>query len=445
MAAHPMVKSSIFNYLSKVLPSVVAFAYTILLTTYLGPENYGLYNYIPAVLVGFFSLLGGTFLNNILWTFTARKKSKDFFIKIMIATLILSVLLALSANILSSTIMDFFKISQPELVLIISIFLIVSPVNTIFVALFKGFSKFGIALKAALVENIITLIFIAALVAVLNFGLMGAFIAKILALGLSIAYLKITSKNLYFSGKKVTRNEIKRYGFWNILTNFLREAMKQVELIIMGTSINATLLGGYYLIDKLTKIIISNLSFSMQEIVFSKNSEDYGNKEKIAWYAGKAIRIGFILNLILGALSMVVIPIIILFIFPSFAYAIPYLGIFVLTLLVRSQQPLTGIFDSINETKNNFKISVFNIILLVAVLVPLTYFFSLWGYLVSCLIISELSYFYNLQMLKRYKIMVKVIPTAQDAQETLAILINLIRGTLIKISMRKKGLLNKKH
>ena len=160
--------------------------------------------------------------------------------------------------------------------------------------------------------------------------------------------------------------------------------MKQIELIIMGISMNAALLGGYYLMDKITKILMSNVSFSMQEIVFSKNSEDYNDKEKIAWYAGKAIRMGFIINLLLGIASMLVIPIMIMVIFPNFTYTIPYVGLFLLVLLVRSQQPLAGIFDSINETKNNFKLSAVNLVLEIVVLVPLTYFFALWGYLLAC-------------------------------------------------------------
>ena len=97
-----MLKNTFFSYLSKNLPAVIAFVYTIIISNLLGPESYGLYNYLPALLVGFLVLFGGDFFDNLLWTFTSRTKSKNLFKKIFVIeiALIIIILIIVMINVI---------------------------------------------------------------------------------------------------------------------------------------------------------------------------------------------------------------------------------------------------------------------------------------------------------------------------------------------------------
>lgn len=409
-----ILKSTFFNYLSKVLPVIISLAYTYLLTNSLGQAGYGLYNYIPAFLTGLIALFGGSFINNILWTFTARLKSNYLFKKIILLTGLIGIFISITSILFYPSIYSGVNENYLNILTIMTIFLLLVPINNVYLTLFKGLSSFGKGLKATLIENIITLIGVIFFVNIAEYGLIGAFISKGIGVFASIIYLNFKLKKLKLTKTKTNFNELKKYGSWNFLMHVLRESTKQIFVIVLGVFVNVALIGQYYLIDKLTKVSISNISTAVQETMLSKNSENYDKRKIISEQTGKAIRITFIINILLGILSIIFIPVILEIFFKPFAVGPDLVILFVLTLIVRSQSPMSGIFDAINETKNNFKIYSLTLILTMIILLPMSFYFSLTGYLFSDFIITELQYLYTLKLLRKENIALQIIPTKTD-------------------------------
>jgi len=408
-----IAKNSGLNYLSKIIPAVLSLVYTILLTNYLSADLYGVYNYLPVILTGFFTLFGGSFLNNIIWVFTARTKTKDVFKKIFFIEVAILVLMIISIILFGKMVLTYFGIGYQDYLFVASLFLIVTPINTMFITFFKGFSRFGKILYAAIIENVLTLTLIFAVI-YLNLGLWGAFFGKAIALTASIAYLAYHYKKTHVINNPIKFKEIKEYGKWNLISNFLRESSNQIQLIGMGIFLNAATLGLYYLGEKISKIILSNFSMSISETVYSKNSENYLDKKKIELHTSTAVKYGFIINIILGVGIIVLAPLLVSILFPKYMGVLPFLWMFVVYEIIQSQNPVSGIFDSINKTKTNVRLSGLVLATILFITLPLTYLFNIWGVLAGIIITAELKYIYTLHLLKLEGINIGIIPQKRD-------------------------------
>jgi len=412
--ANIFARNTFFNYLSKMIPAVVSFIFTLLISNYLGPENYGLYNYLPAVIVGFATLLGGEFMSNLLWTFTARKKSKGFFKRIFYVNLLIIVALFVGINIFGPQAMAMLNTSHSELIPLASIFLLLTPVNTLVITLFKGFSKFGKVLKAATIENVITLAVSAVLIIPLQMGLAGAFIARFVAIAASLIFYYAAYKKLEFSNAKVNAGEVKKYCGWNIVASLIRNLNIQIVTIASGLILNAVTLGIYYLGQKITAIAIANISNTISEIMWSKNSENYKNKELIGKQTSIAIKVSLLITAALCVPFLIISPLIINWLFPGYTELIFYVPAFLILLVVQAQAPLTSMFNSINRTKNNARMYLVALALTFVLTLPLTYFFGLMGLLIANMITSEIIYLTIIYLLKKEDICVSVIPSWRD-------------------------------
>ncbi|MCX6800746.1 MAG: oligosaccharide flippase family protein [Candidatus Diapherotrites archaeon] len=421
--ANLFAKHTAFNYLSKMIPAAVSFIFTLLISNYLGPENYGIYNYLPAVLVGFATLFGGEFINNLLWTFTARKKSKKLFKMIFGVNLLIIVALFLGLNIFGPQMMAILNIGHRELVPLVSIFLLLTPINTLMITLFKGFSRFGKVLKAALIENIITLVLAAILIIPLQMGLAGAFIARFIAIVASLIFYYKEYRKLKFSNAKIDFGEVKKYGGWNIVASIVRNFKLQLVTIFLGLILNAAILGIYYLGQKITSIVITNISNTIFEIMWSKNSENHKNKELIGRQTSIAIKTSLLITLVLGVPFLIVSPLIINWLFPKYTELIFYIPLFLIYSIVESQGSLESIFDSINKTKNNIKINLIDLAFAFVLILPLTYFLGLMGLLIAYTLSLELKYITIIYLLKKEGIRISIIPMWKDIVMIKSILI----------------------
>ncbi|MFA5357627.1 MAG: oligosaccharide flippase family protein [archaeon] len=417
--AKTFAKNTFFNYLSKTVPAGASFLFTLIISNYLGPENYGIYNYLPAVLVGFATLLGGDFLNNLLWAFTARNKPKDLFRKVLIAEIFIIIAIFLAANLFGPSLMQLLGKNHQELLSIASIFVLLTPVNTIFMTLFKAFNRFGKVLKATLIENFTTLVFSAILIIVLKMGLEGAFIARFIAIATSLIFYYIQYKKLEFSKKKANPAEIKRFVSWNALASFVKEFTNQIQTIFLGVFINSYLIGLYYLGTKIVGLVLDSPVSAISEANFSKNSENYLKKDKISTQTSLTIKISIFATAALGIFLLVVSPFVLNLLFPDFIELYNYLPLFILYSLIQSQGPMIKIFDSINKTKNNLKINIVMLLLTLAIIIPLTFLFGLVGWLVSIIIATEIRYIVLLELLKKHGIKISVIPRAKDLRAIL--------------------------
>ncbi|MFA6268459.1 MAG: oligosaccharide flippase family protein [archaeon] len=415
--ANLFARHTAFNYLSKMLPTAVSFIFTLIISNYLGPENYGIYNYLPAVLVGFVTLFGGEFINNLLWTFTARKKIKKLFKFIFGINLLIALVLFAALNLLGPVVMTALGISHQELVPIASIFLLLTPINTIMMTLFKGFSQFGKVLKAALIENAITLLFAVIFIIFLQMGLIGAFIARFIAIVTSLMYYYFAYRKLEFTNAPINLTEIKQYGGWNILASFVRNLNSQILTISIGILLNAATLGIYYLGQRITTIAITNISNTITEIMWSKNSENFSDKKLIGKQTSTAIKVTLLITIALCIPFLLVVPSLINWLFPKFIAIIAFIPLFLIYSIIQTQGPVTSIFNAINKTKNNMKTNFFDIALTIIITIPLTYFFGLTGMLIAYSIVLELSYLYIIYLLRREGIIITVIPKLNDIKE----------------------------
>ncbi|MCX6803764.1 MAG: oligosaccharide flippase family protein [Candidatus Diapherotrites archaeon] len=409
-----LAKNTFFNYSSKIVSAGVGFLYTLIISNFLGPENYGIYNYLPSVLVGFFTLFGGTFLNNLLWVFTAREKGKNLFKKILFIEISLMLIIISIINLAAPTLMKFVNVSHIDLLPIASVFVLFIPLNTIFITLFKGFDKFGKVLQSALIENILTLAFSAIFIIGLGWGLTGAFIARFIALAISILFYIYHYKKLPFSGKQINFKEVKKYSGWNIIANFIREGHIQISNISIGLFLNAHFLGIKYLGDKIANLVIYSPSVSIAEIMFSKNSSNYKNFEIIASQTSRAIKSSFIISIILGVILYLISELFIKFLFPSFIDVIPYVSLFILAYVLQSQSPMLLLFDAINKTKRNVQTNLLMLIMVIFIALPATYFFGILGLLIADAITIQIRYFFMLIKLKKEGIRLDIIPRTAD-------------------------------
>ncbi|MFA5358182.1 MAG: oligosaccharide flippase family protein [archaeon] len=424
--AKTFAKNTLFNYLSKIIPAGASFIFTLIISNYLGPANYGIYNYLPAVFVGFVTLFGGDFLSNLLWTFTAREKSIDLFKKILLIQLGIVATFFVAVNIFGPAIMRLIGVSYEELVPIASIFLLLTPVNTIFMTLFKGFSRFGKVLKAALIENITTLALSVILIIFLGFGLTGAFIARFAAIIASTAYYYIQLKQIKFSAKKIDLAAIKKFCVWNAAASFVRESSNQIYTISIGIFINAQTLGLYYLGDKIAGTIMNSPSNAITETIFSKNSGDYKNKKLIGRQTSLAIKTSLVISIIIGALLLFFAPLLLSIAFPKYLGLLYFLPLIIIYQAVQVQSPMTTVFNSINETKNNFKLNSLFLFLTIIFVVPSTFAFGITGFLVSTIIATELRYIATILILRKEGVYLSILPGKSD----LLFMFNFLRDRL---------------
>ncbi len=404
-------KNSFFSYLSKIVPAIFSFIFTLIISNYLGPEMYGVYNYLPAVLIGFFSLFGGEFLYNLLWNFTSKTKSKEFFKKILLLILILAGIIFILINLFGPSAMQFIKAGHHELIPIASIFILLFPINAAFMTLFKGFSKFGKVFKAALIENTITLIFSIILIIYFGFGVEGAFISRFIALVFSITIYFREYKKIHFTKNKVNPVEIKKFITWNIISNFIRELNNQIFVISIGLFINKKLIGIYYLGEKISTIALSSPSSAISDALYSKNNENYLNKNIISRHTSLAIQINMIITIILGVIVFALTPAIVQHLFPNYSELLIFMPLMIISQIIQSQGPLFKIFDSINETKNNLKTNILFLILTISFIIPSTIYFGLLGLLIAAIISTEIRYITTIRILRKYDILINPFPT----------------------------------
>jgi O-antigen/teichoic acid export membrane protein len=422
-----MLKNTFFSYLSKNLPAVIAFVYTIIISNLLGPESYGLYNYLPALLVGFLVLFGGDFFDNLLWTFTSRTKSKNLFKKIFVIEIALIIIILIIVNVFSGYVSGIIGIADQELILIASLFLIFTPINSLFGVLFKAFSKFGTILKATLIESVTTLGLSIIFVVFLGMGLEGAFISRFIAIFVSILFLARQMKTLKFENKPISRKAIWKFSKWNISSKFIRNLKNQLQTIIMGVLISPAALGFYYLGQKITNIFVLNATNALAETLFSKNSENFDKKDLISIQTSFAIKASLLLNIIFGIILLLIAPIVVNIVFPQYTNVLIYIPLFAIHAVVMAQAPVTNIFDSINETQNNLKLGVLMLVLVFVLMLPLTMLFGLFGLMIAFILFSEINVLATIFLLRKHDVYISVIPRLKDIIELKRILIRQIK------------------
>jgi O-antigen/teichoic acid export membrane protein len=153
---------------------------------------------------------------------------------------------------------------------------------------------------------------------------------------------------------------------------------------------------------------------------------DYKNKKLIGRQSILAIKTSLVISIIIGALLLFFAPLLLSIAFPKYLGLLYFLPLIIIYQAVQVQSPMTTVFNSINETKNNFKLNSLFLFLTIIFVVPSTFAFGITGFLVSTIIATELRYIATILILRKEGVYLSILPGKSD----LLFMFNFLRDRL---------------
>ena len=344
------VKNSFYSYSTKFIPVVFSFVYTIVLANVLGANDYGLFVYLTALVVGFLNLFGSNLLNEIVTNFTAQSGSKKLFKTILGLQYVLVILVFLGLYFFGEGFLTGLEGSTNYIFLLALVTLFLTPISTTMLALNKGIGKFDRIFVVSIFEHLVNLVFILLFVWYMELGIVGAFYSKFVSLAFSgliyLAYLRKT----HFANKPIEKKVVAKYGFFGALGEFLKQGLNQFEFIIIGIFISPAALGVYYIATKISNIVLGAPSSAFSDVLFPLNSSNFKDKKKIERYSSLSIKGTFITVLIFSILLMLIAYPVLAVLFPAYLTAVTLIPLIVIRQLVRSVGAVKLVLNSINKT-----------------------------------------------------------------------------------------------
>jgi O-antigen/teichoic acid export membrane protein len=344
------IKNSFFSYLTKFIPIIFSFAYTIVLANMLGVRDYGLFIYLGALVIGFLNLFGANLLNEILTNFIAQTGSKKLFKIIMLAEYVLTTIIFLGILIFGNGFITGLDGSNYLILGLAAVLVFFNPLTTTFMCLNKGIGKFDRIFVATTAENFVNLVFIIIFIWGFNMGLPGAFFSKYISLLASGLIYMFYLRKTVFKNKPIQKKEIKRYGMFGAIGEVLKRALSQFELIMIGIFISPAILGLYYVAEKIASIALGAPSGAFSDVLFPLNSANYKDKKKITKYSSLSVKVSFLIVFIFSIILSILAYPVLLVLFPAYVSALVFLPFLIILHYVKSFGAIKLILNSINKT-----------------------------------------------------------------------------------------------
>lgn len=410
------LKSSVFSYTNKIALLVLGFLHTYILANALGPENYGLAMFVLAFVGNLVYLFGVEVLGNTLVVFTPRYNSKKLFLRFLKILFVIFLMLSLT----------FFFFSQPIALILdkgnapiyrsVAVLLFVFPFFLLFEALFRGLKSFGKVLKVSVFESFTNLCFAILFIIALNLSALGIIFAKIASLCLaSILYLYFFKKRK-FAERECNIQELKRYVKNIFAVSVLKKINMQIVLIYMGLFLSNTLLGLYYVAEKIASYAVEMPIAALSETMLPFASEKANNKNALSRLVSLSIKFSLISGILLGLVITLIGKFFLTFLFPEFISAYWLLPLFALVFLGSGVQCLSNAYRSLNRADMVAKSSFLMLLTTLIFGYFLIASYSIFGLLALRILVNIFSGAFLYLNQKKVGLEIEIIPRFKDLQ-----------------------------
>ncbi|MCX6802064.1 MAG: oligosaccharide flippase family protein [Candidatus Diapherotrites archaeon] len=343
------LKSGIFSYSSKMALLVFGFLYTLIIANLLGPEEYGLAMFVLAFIGNTVFLFGVDALADLLVVFTPKYKSKKLFLKILGIVYAVFFCIFLVFFFFNSQIASFFNKGSASLYWQASFLFLFMPTTLLLEAFFKGMKRFGKVLKALILESFTNLFFAVVFVLFLKQGISGLILAKILSVSASAAFYAFQISRSKFEEKEVKQGEAKKYFKNIIVSSFLKKMNYQAMLLYMGMFISSSLLGIYYIAEKIVLYAMQMPIETLSDTLLPFASEKAGDRNALNRLVSLNIKLSLLFGVLFGACILLFGRIFLQLFFPQYLEAYWLMPFFVAVFLEANVQLLGDAYKSINR------------------------------------------------------------------------------------------------
>jgi len=396
------IKSTLFSYISKILILISSFLYTFFIANYFSPEEYGLINFYLSFAGSIVLLFGSEAISETLLVFTAKTKSKNLFFKLLKIQLVIVFIIFIIFFFSSSFLVKIFQKGSIALVSIIAFTILFIPFSFFIPSLFKGFKSFGKVLQLTVIEALSNLLAAFFFVFFLKTGLFGIIYAKMVSIILLIFVFLLFYKKLSFA-TVFPLNEVINYIKNSFIFNFLKKIHDQIILFFIGLFITPTLVGFYFLLDKIANYAIEMPLSALNETLLPFASSEAKSKEKVGLLVSRVFRISLIIATILSILFLLLINLLLNFFFPAYISATKYSFLFALVYFLSTLNILSIPFKALNRVDILSKAFLLMDLFSIIFGFPIVMLFSLFGLLLTKIIaqiVFNLFLFFNLRKLE---------------------------------------------
>ena len=266
---------------------------------------------------------------------TSRAKGilKGFFKAQVILSFVCWFVLFFFASLISSKI---FGEPISDMIRIISLYFLVSPIRTLFNIYFTVLLKFSRTAIMAVLEEVFRLVFIFVFLYILENGVEGLLIAQVVAQVLTIMIMfPLFKKDFILLGDKEERGSVfdilLNHGKWALFVSYVSNLNKSIRVWLIKAFIGTEAVGLFSVASSLFGHIKSLLPF--QNIITPIIPLYINDKEKMSRILSKSFKYLLLLFLGLGVISFIIFPPIIVFLFPHYEgsmdiYRVMLLGLF---------------------------------------------------------------------------------------------------------------------
>jgi O-antigen/teichoic acid export membrane protein len=310
-------KSTVNNFIWRTLQIFgkqgVTFLIFILCAKLLSPYDFGIYNYVLAII--FFLIIFGDFgistaTSKYVAEYNTTDKQKLKFV--LFNSLIIIVSLGVVITLLTVLFGGYFLKEKYEFVLYALPLLFLAPISSLYDGIFRGLRRFKELAVISLSVGFFSIFFVYLLVK--NFGLIGALISQNLFYFVLILSLFFVYKNLYFQFDKKLIKKIFNYSLIIGFTSTAYFLYTKVDILVLGHLGYIEEIGYYEIVNKIYELI--KLPVLILAVTLAPTVTKYYAQEKYKIVKNKFIK-HFLCSLIFGILLSIllyfVIPIIIKF------------------------------------------------------------------------------------------------------------------------------------
>jgi len=237
----------------------ITFLIFILCTKLLTPYDFGIYNYILAVI--FFLIIFGDFgISTATSKYVAEYNStdKNKLKLILFNSLIILLSLGFIVTLLTVFFGKYFLKEKYEFVLYALPLIFLAPISSLYDGIFRGLKRFKELAIISLLVGFFSIFFVYLLVK--NFGLIGALVSQNLFYFALVLTLFFVYKNLYFKFDKKIIKKIFSYSFTIGLGGLFFFLYTRVDLLILGHFKYINEIGYYEIVNRLFHFMILPIS-----------------------------------------------------------------------------------------------------------------------------------------------------------------------------------------
>lgn len=344
------LKSVFFSYLHKLSLLLLGFLYVFFLANHLGPEQFGVFSYLMDLAGAILFLLGTETFSELLRVFIPKTNARSLVRKVILFQIGIALLLAAVFFLFSDWITAWIGRGDATLVRWLAVVFVFIPISPIVYAIVSGNRQFGKLLILTVIEHLTTLVLTVLLVYSFGFGLLGAFWARIISLGiLAVSSFWMLRTSVWDENQdRDTGHMIRSYSFQSFITGILKRIIPQAHLFFVGLFVSIEAMGFFYLLQKITSYFIEIPVNAVNEVLLPfANLEK--NPERMEQLFSKSIKFYILFSFVAAGALLVLAQPILHYLFPAFEDALFLLPLFLVYYLFSFDYPLSTFFRTINK------------------------------------------------------------------------------------------------